>query len=156
MKPNPARAPGSCSPARTLSNWCMGAVTVNWTLHGGRFWGSQRTSLSHFSFLLRHSRHDVIMRFRLRMRACLVAADTAGDLGLDSFSRSQPSSEKPISMLGIVLAGLGFLRPLKAAAKNSRTGGGARGRYAQCKEQSLRRRRLQPTCLQSRCLQGIR
>ena len=61
------------------------------------------------------------------MRACLVAADTAADLGLDSFIKSQPSSEKPISMLGIVLAGLGFLRPLNAAAKDFGTGGGARG-----------------------------
>jgi hypothetical protein len=66
------------------------------------------------------------MRFRLLMRACFVAAETAGDLGLDWFIRSQPSSEKPISMLGILLAGLRFLRPLQAAAKDFATRGGVR------------------------------
>jgi hypothetical protein len=58
------------------------------------------------------------MRLRLLMRACFVAAETAGLLGLDWFRRSQPSSEKPISMLGIVHAAFVFLRPLESAATN--------------------------------------
>jgi hypothetical protein len=80
----------------------MVAVIVNWTQARPSIAVSGHTSLSHFSFLRRHSRQEVIMRFRRLMRACFVAADATADLGLDWLSRSQPSSEKFISACGIL------------------------------------------------------
>lgn len=64
------------------------------------------------------------MRFRLRMRACFVAAESVEDMGLDSFIGCQPSSENAMSTLVILHVGLGFLRPLIDATKDFLMEGG--------------------------------